>query len=113
MLNRPVSILVSAPETPARCHERPRIATGERASNVQILDLGNADGVRTYLVTNEAQAPDLLDLVIQRDGPYVEPFFTDTSVPKFSARCVPPNRNRTRTSMRNMRKSLGKAFATG
>ena len=32
----------------------------------------------TYLVTNEAQAADLLDLVIQRDGPDVEPFFTDT-----------------------------------
>ncbi|HXF02849.1 MAG TPA: ABC transporter substrate-binding protein, partial [Arthrobacter sp.] len=78
VLNRPVSILVSAPENASQVAMSAReIATGERASNVQILDLGNADGV-TYLVTNEAQAPDLLDLVIQRDGPYVEPFFTDT-----------------------------------
>ncbi|MET1155107.1 ABC transporter substrate-binding protein [Arthrobacter sp.] len=78
VLNRPVSILVSAPENASQVAMSAReIATGERASNVQILDLGNADGV-TYLVTNEAQAADLLDLVIQRDGPYVEPFFTDT-----------------------------------
>ncbi|MGM0930341.1 MAG: ABC transporter substrate-binding protein [Actinomycetota bacterium] len=78
VLNRPVSILVSAPENASQVAMSAReIATGERASNVQILDLGNADGV-TYLVTNEARAADLLDLVIQRDGPYVEPFFTDT-----------------------------------
>lgn len=78
VLNRPVSILVSAPENASQVAMSAReIATGERASNVQILDLGNADGF-TYLVTNEAQAADLLDLVIQRDGPYVEPFFTDT-----------------------------------
>ena len=78
VLNRPVSILVAAPENASQVAMSAReIATGERAGNVQVLDLGNADGF-TYLVTNGAQAADLLDLVIQQDGPYVEPFFTDT-----------------------------------
>ncbi|WAP51994.1 hypothetical protein OL239_01250 [Arthrobacter sp. ATA002] len=78
VLNRAVSILLAAPENTAQVSASAReIATGERASNVQILDLGVSDG-RTYLVTNNANAADLLDLVIERDAPYVEPFFTDT-----------------------------------
>ena len=78
VLNRAVSILLAAPENTAQVSASAReIATGERASNVQILDLGVSDG-RTYLVTNTANAADLLDLVIERDAPFVEPFFTDT-----------------------------------
>ena len=78
VLNRAVSILLAAPENTAQVSASAReIATGERASNVQILDLGVSDG-RTYLVTNNANAADLLDLVIERDAPFVEPFFTDT-----------------------------------
>ena len=78
VLNRVVSILVAAPENTTQVSASAReIATGERASNVQVLDLGVSDG-RTYLVTNNANAADLLDLVIERDAPYVEPFFTDT-----------------------------------
>ncbi|MCC3266116.1 discoidin domain-containing protein [Arthrobacter gengyunqii] len=78
VLNRAVSILLAAPENTSQVSASAReIATGERASNVQVLDLGVSDG-RTYLVTNNANAADLLDLVIQRDAPYVEPFFTDT-----------------------------------
>ncbi|MDK1360648.1 ABC transporter substrate-binding protein [Arthrobacter sp. zg-Y1219] len=78
VLNRAVSILLAAPENTAQVSASAReVATGERASNVQILDLGVSDG-RTYLVTNNANAADLLDLVIERDAPFVEPFFTDT-----------------------------------
>ncbi|EMY34405.1 hypothetical protein D477_009750, partial [Arthrobacter crystallopoietes BAB-32] len=78
VLNRPVSILVAAPENASQAAMSAReIATGERAGNVQVLDLGITDGL-TYLITNQAEAADLLDLVIQQDAPYVEPFFTET-----------------------------------
>ena len=78
VLNRSVSILVAAPVNASQVSASAReIATGERHGNVQVLDLGVSDG-RTYLVTNNANAADLLDLVIERDAPYVEPFFTDT-----------------------------------
>ncbi|MCQ1946301.1 MULTISPECIES: ABC transporter substrate-binding protein [unclassified Arthrobacter] len=78
VLNRSVSILVAAPMNASQVSASAReIATGERHGNVQVLDLGVSDG-RTYLITNTASAADLLDLVIERDAPYVEPFFTDT-----------------------------------
>ncbi|MCC3272044.1 ABC transporter substrate-binding protein [Arthrobacter zhangbolii] len=79
VLNRSVSILVAAPVNASQVSASAReIATGERHGNVQVLDLGVSDG-RTYLVTNNANAADLLDLVIERnEAPYVEPFFTDT-----------------------------------
>ncbi|WP_312856913.1 ABC transporter substrate-binding protein [Arthrobacter mobilis] len=78
VLNRPVSILVASPDNASQVAMSAReIATGEREGNVQVLDLGNAEG-NTYLVTNQAEAADLLDLVIQQDAPYVEPFFTET-----------------------------------
>lgn len=78
VLNRAVSILLASPENASQVSASAReIAIGERASNVQILDLGVSDG-RTYLVTGNANAADLLDLVIERDAPFVEPFFTDT-----------------------------------
>jgi hypothetical protein len=78
VLNRPVSILVAAPENASQAAMSAReIATGERTGNVQVLDLGITDGY-TYLITNQAEAADLLDLVIQQDAPYVEPFFTET-----------------------------------
>ena len=78
VLNRAVSILVAAPQNASQVSASAReIAIGERHSTVQILDLGVSDG-RTYLVTSNGSAADLLDLVIERDAPYVEPFFTDT-----------------------------------
>ncbi|MFW0769110.1 ABC transporter substrate-binding protein [Arthrobacter koreensis] len=78
VLNRAVSILVAAPQNASQVSASAReIAIGERHSTVQILDLGVSDG-RTYLVTSKGNAADLLDLVIERDAPYVEPFFTDT-----------------------------------
>ena len=78
VLNRAVSILVAAPQNAAQVSASAReIAIGERHSTVQILDLGVSDGY-TYLITSNGNAADLLDLVIERDAPYVEPFFTDT-----------------------------------
>lgn len=78
VLNRAVSILVAAPENASQVATSAReIATGERYGIMQVLDLGISDG-STYLITNTASPADLLDLVIQRDAPFVEPFYTDT-----------------------------------
>lgn len=78
VLNRPVSILVASPSNASQVATSAReVATGERPGNIQVLDLGITDA-GTYLVTNRAPAADLLDLVIQQDAPYIEPFFTDT-----------------------------------
>ncbi|MBE0008504.1 MULTISPECIES: ABC transporter substrate-binding protein [unclassified Arthrobacter] len=85
VLNRPVSILVAAASNADQIAATAReVATGERAGNIQVLDLGVTDE-STYLVTNRAAAADLLDLVVPQDEPapsedepFVEPFFTDT-----------------------------------
>ncbi len=78
VLNRAVSILVAGPGNADQVAQSAReVATGERPGNVQILDLGVTDA-GTYLITNHTSAPDLLDLVVSSNPPYVEPFFTDT-----------------------------------
>lgn len=78
VLNRPVSILLGSAANSSQLTASARdIANGVRYAAMQVLDLGISAG-RTYLVTNLADAADLLDLVIQTDAPYVEPFFTDT-----------------------------------
>ncbi|BAS15205.1 hypothetical protein AHiyo8_35080 [Arthrobacter sp. Hiyo8] len=78
VLNRPVSILVAGPGNADQVAKSAReVATGERPGHVQILDLGVSDST-TYLITNHSSAPDLLDLVVSTNPPYVEPFFTDT-----------------------------------
>jgi hypothetical protein len=78
VLNRPVSILVASPANAGQVAASAReVATGERPGTIQVLDLGITEG-GTYLVTNRASAPDLLDLIVQQDAPYIEPFFTDT-----------------------------------
>lgn len=78
VLNRSVSILMASASNASQVATSAReIATGERYGAMQVLDLGISDG-STYLITNTANPADLLDLVIQRDEPFVEPFFTDT-----------------------------------
>ena len=78
VLNRPVSILVASPSNAGQVASSAReVATGERPGSIQVLDLGITEG-GTYLVTNRASAPDLLDLIVKQDAPYIEPFFTDT-----------------------------------
>lgn len=78
VLNRPVSLLVAAPANATRMAVSAReIAMGTRPSEVQVLDLGlNADS--TYLIANLCDPTSLLDLVIEADAPYIEPFQTDT-----------------------------------
>ena len=79
VLNRSVSILVGSTANASQLATSAReIATGERYAAVQVLDLGISDG-STYLVTNLAEPADLLDLVVQSDAPYVEPFYTNTT----------------------------------
>ncbi|GAB3621272.1 hypothetical protein GCM10027417_25330 [Glutamicibacter endophyticus] len=80
VLNRTVSILVASQGTSEQLATSAReIAMDQRASNVQVLDLGVTETNQTYLVTNPARATDLLDLVLSTEAaPYVEPFFTDT-----------------------------------
>ncbi|GAB3269494.1 ABC transporter substrate-binding protein [Arthrobacter pigmenti] len=78
VLNRGVSILVAGSDNAEQVAASAReIATGERPGHVQVLDLGLADN-RTYLITNQTSAADLLDLVVAANPPYVEPFYTDT-----------------------------------
>lgn len=78
VLNRPVSILVAGPGNAEQVAQSAReVATGERPGHVQILDLGVSDNT-TYLITNHSTAPDLLDLVVATNPPYIEPFFTET-----------------------------------
>ncbi|AUZ86214.1 ABC transporter substrate-binding protein [Arthrobacter agilis] len=83
VLNRPVSILVASAGNASQVATSAReLASGDRNDNIQVLDLGITES-GTYLVTNRASAPDMLDLIVQQDAPaqeapYVEPFFTDT-----------------------------------
>lgn len=81
VLNRPVSILVAAEENASHLTASAReVATGVRASNISILDLGVQDG-STYLIAGRTSPADLLDLVVPTEAVeevYQEPFFTDT-----------------------------------
>lgn len=78
VLNRPVSILLASPANASQMTASGReLATGERPGNIQVLDLGISDE-HTYLITSKAAPADLLDLVIEQNKPYIEPFFTDT-----------------------------------
>lgn len=79
VLNRSVSILVASADSSSQLASNAReIAMDERSANVQVLDLGITDANQTYLVANLTNSSDLLDLVVENDAPYVEPFFTDT-----------------------------------
>lgn len=77
VLNREVLILVASIENASQAAQSARqLATGERASSIQILDLGLSDN-RTYLVApGNADVEDLLALLTNEDV-YVEPFFTE------------------------------------
>lgn len=78
VLNRAVSILVAAPVNATRVAVSAReVAMGTRPSDVQVLDLG-LSGASTYLITNTIDAASLLDLAVESDTPYIEPFQTDT-----------------------------------
>jgi hypothetical protein len=77
VLNREVLILVAARENASQAAQSARqLATGERSSSIQILDLGLSDD-RTYLVApGNSDVEDFLALLTDEDV-YVEPFFTE------------------------------------
>src|SRR5699024_10237878 len=77
VLNREVLILVAAPQNASQAAQSARqLATGERASSIQILDLGLSEN-RTYLVApGNAEVEDFLALLTSQEV-YVEPFFTE------------------------------------
>ncbi|MHA7304420.1 hypothetical protein ACX80E_04115 [Arthrobacter sp. TMN-49] len=81
VLNRPVSILVSAVGNSASLTKSAReVAIGTRISGVAILDLGVQDHA-TYLIAARTSPAELLDLVVPTEAVeqvYQEPFFTDT-----------------------------------
>lgn len=77
VLNREVLILVASRDNASQAAQSARqLATGERTSSIQILDLGLSDN-RTYLVApGNADVEDFLALLTAGDV-YVEPFFTE------------------------------------
>ncbi|OAV53842.1 discoidin domain-containing protein [Enteractinococcus helveticum] len=77
VLNREVLILVASRDNASQAAQSARqLATGERTSSIQILDLGLSDN-RTYLVApGNADVEDFLALLTTGDV-YVEPFFTE------------------------------------
>ncbi|MCB4208623.1 hypothetical protein [Arthrobacter sp. UM1] len=78
VLNRNVSILVASKRNASQASQSGReLATGERHSPIQVLDMVITDG-RPALVTNRARADELLELLVSQDAPYVEPFFTES-----------------------------------
>ncbi|GAA1176174.1 hypothetical protein [Nesterenkonia xinjiangensis] len=78
VLNREVSILLASTQNAKQVATSAKeLATGERSSEVQVLDLGLAED-RTYLISTQTHPNDLLDLVVPDSAPYVEPFFTDS-----------------------------------
>ncbi len=78
VLDREVSILLASRSNAKQVATSAKeLATGERDSAVQVLDLGLTDE-RTYLISNQVDPNLLLDLVVPDAAPYVEPFFTDS-----------------------------------
>jgi len=77
VLNREVLILVASRDNASQAAQSARqLATGERTSSIQILDLGLSDN-RTYLVApGNSEVEDFLALLTDQDV-YVEPFFTE------------------------------------
>lgn len=78
VLDRDISILLASRANAKQVATSAKeLATGERDSAVQVMDLGLAED-RTYLISNQVDPNLLLDLVVPDAAPYVEPFFTDS-----------------------------------
>lgn len=78
VLDREVSVLLAARSNAKQVATSAKeLATGERSSEVQVLDLGLAQE-RTYLISSLVDPNQLLDLVVPDAAPYVEPYFTDS-----------------------------------
>lgn len=78
VLERQVSVLLASRANAKQVATSAKeLATGERASEVQVLDLG-LTAERTYLISSLVDPNQLLDLVVPDTAPYVEPYFTDS-----------------------------------
>lgn len=78
VLDREVSVLLASRANAKQVATSAKeLATGERSSSVQVLDLGLA-AERTYLISSVVDPNELLDLVVPDAAPYVEPYFTDS-----------------------------------
>lgn len=78
VLDREVSVLLASRANAKQVATSAKeLATGERASDVQVLDLG-LSAERTYLIAPVVNPNQLMDLVIPDSAPYVEPYFTDS-----------------------------------
>lgn len=78
VLDREVSVLLASRANAKQVATSAKeLATGERASEVQVLDLG-LTAERTYLISSVVDPNQLLDLVVPDAAPYVEPYFTDS-----------------------------------
>lgn len=77
-LSREVSVLLASRSNAKQVATSAReLAAGERASEVEVLDLGLAED-RTYLISTLVDPNQLLDLVVPDVAPFVEPYFTDS-----------------------------------
>src|SRR5699024_7397654 len=77
VLNREVLILVASRQNASQAAQSARqLATGERASSIQILDLGLSND-RTYLVAPGNSDVEALLALLTNQEVYVEPFFTE------------------------------------
>ncbi|WP_258934248.1 hypothetical protein [Nesterenkonia pannonica] len=77
-LGREVSVLLASRSNAKQVATSAReLAVNDRASEVEVLDLGLADD-RTYLISTLVDPNQLLDLVVPDVAPFVEPYFTDS-----------------------------------
>ena len=78
VLGREVSVLLASRANAKQVATSAKeLATGERHSEVEVLDLGLAED-RTFLISTLVDPNNLLDLVVPDTAPYVEPYFTDS-----------------------------------
>ncbi|RJN32412.1 hypothetical protein [Nesterenkonia natronophila] len=78
VLSREVSVLLASRANAKQVATSAKeLATGERHSEVEVLDLGLAED-RTFLISSLVDPNNLLDLVVPDTAPFVEPYFTDS-----------------------------------
>ncbi|WP_219994912.1 hypothetical protein, partial [Proteus mirabilis] len=78
VLGREVSVLLASRSNAKQVATSAKeLATDERHSEVEVLDLGLAED-RTFLISTLVDPNDLLDLVVPDTAPFVEPYYTDS-----------------------------------
>ncbi len=78
VLGREVSVLLASRANAKQVATSAKeLATGDRHSEVEVLDLGLAED-RTFLISTLVDPNNLLDLVVPDSAPFVEPYYTDS-----------------------------------